>query len=221
MQHNVLGNDPTVVAIIPDRDALTVRAANLAIRDEAAYSEAASWLKSIKGFLKVIEDARVKVTGPLNAALKARNAEAKESAEPLLVAETKIKRAMISFSDEQDRQRREEQRRLNEAAAKEQQRLQEIADRAAAKGHHGKAEQFEERAAAVMAPVAQTAAPKVGGISIPKIWVFEVTDEDLIPREYMVVDETRIRRVVTALRGDTKIPGVRVFEQKRVSAGVA
>ena len=71
------------------------------------------------------------------------------------------------------------------------------------------------------APVVQTQAPKVAGVSIPKVWTFEITDEDVIPREYLVVDESRIRRVVTALKGDTKIPGVRVLEQKRISAGVA
>lgn len=214
-------NDPTVVAIIPDRDALSARATNLAIRDQGGYTQAADWLKTIKGFLKIIEAARVKVTGPLNEALKARNAEARESAQPLLDAESKIKRAMIAFSDEQDRLAREEQRRQNEIAAKEQKRLQEISDRAAAKGQANKAEEFQERAQSVVAPVVQVAAPKVSGVSIPKVWVFEITDEDLIPREYLVVDETRIRRVVTALKGDTKIPGVRVYEQKRIAAGVA
>lgn len=220
MQPNVM-SDPTVVAIVPDRDALTARAANLKIRDRNDYTEAADWLKSIKGFLKVIETARVKVTGPLNEALKARNAEARETSQPLLDAEIKIKRALVVYSDEQDRLAREEQRRQNEIAEKERRRLQEISDRAAAKGHETKAEQFQERAQAVTAPIAQQAAPKVGGISIPKVWVFEITDEDLIPREYLVVDDTRIRRIVTALKGDTKIPGVRVFEQKRISAGVA
>ena len=69
--------------------------------------------------------------------------------------------------------------------------------------------------------MAQQAAPRVGGISIPKVWTFEITDEALIPREYLLIDESRIRRVVTALKKDTNIPGVRVFEQKRIAAGVA
>lgn len=214
-----LPSDPTVVAIIPDRDALTVRANALSIRSVEGYEEAAGWLKSIKGFLAVIETARLKVTKPLNEALRARNAEAKEAAQPLLEAEAKIKRSMIAYSDEQDRIRREEQRRQNEAAEKERQRLADIAERAAAKGQDKKAENFADRAAMVQAPVVQTQAPKVGGISIPKVWTFEITDEDLIPREYLEVDLVRIRKVVTALKGDTNIPGVRVFEQKRIAAG--
>lgn len=213
--------DQSVAALAPERETLLARVTNLKIRDQGAYSEAAGWLKSIKGFLKSIEDARTRITKPINDSLREVNAQAKEAAAPFVESEAKIKKAMIAYSDEQDRLAREEQRRQNEIAEKERRRLQEIADRAAAKGQETKAEQFQERAQAVTAPIAQQAAPKVAGIAIPKVWVFEITDEDLIPREYLVVDETRIRRVVTALKGDTNIPGVRVFEQKRISAGVA
>jgi hypothetical protein len=213
--------DSSVAALAPEREQLLARTAKLAIRDQEGYTEAAGWLKSIKGFLKAIEDARTRITKPINESLREVNAQAKDAAAPFLESEIKIKRAMIAWSDEQDRLQREEQRRLNEASEKERLRLQEIADRAAAKGQTTKAEQFEERALAVTAPIAQTAAPKVGGISIPKVWTFEITDEDLIPREYLLIDETRIRKIVTALKGDTKIPGVRVFEQKRIAAGVA
>ena len=205
----------------PERDTLLARVQGLAIRNQEGYTEAAGWLKSIKGFLKSIEDARTRITKPINDSLREVNAQAKAAAEPFLDSEARIKRAMLAWSDEQDRLQREAQRRQNEAAEKERLRLQEIAARAAAKGQVGKAEQFEERAQAVTAPVVQTQAPKVAGVSIPKVWTFEITDEDLIPREYLSVDESRIRRVVTALKGDTQIPGVRVFEQKRISAGVA
>ena len=120
-----------------------------------------------------------------------------------------------------DRIRDEEQRKANAKADADRKRLLEAAERNAAKGNESKAEQFQERAAAVVAPVSQAAAPKIGGIAIPKVWTFAITDADLIPREYLIVDETRIRKVVTALKGDTRIAGVRVFEQKRISAGVA
>jgi site-specific DNA-cytosine methylase len=220
MQPNVM-SDPTVVAIVPDRDALTVRAAALKISDQSTYTQAGEWLKSIKGFLKVIEAARVKVTGPLNEALKARNAEARDTAQPLLDAEAKIKRAMIAYSDEQDRLQREEQRREDELAERERARLQEIADRAAAKGQESKAEVFQERAAAVLAPVVVQVTPKVAGISTPVVWDFEITDEDLVPRAYCDVSMKRIRAQVQATKGLTQIEGVRVFKAKRVSAGAA
>ena len=109
-------------------------AKNLIIKSAEGYEAAAALLKSIKGSLATIEDARTRITKPLNDALRETNAQAKRAAAPFLEDETAIKRAMITYSDEQDRLRDEEQRRQNEIARKEQQRLQEIADRAAAKG---------------------------------------------------------------------------------------
>jgi hypothetical protein len=216
-----LAADPTVAALTPALERLRAFAKNLVIKTALGYEQAAELLKSIKASLATIEDARTRITKPLNDALRETNAQAKAAAAPFLADELAIKRAMIAYSDVQDRLRDEEQRRQNEIARKEQLRLQEIADRAAAKGQESKAEVFQERAQSVVAPIAQQAPPKVGGISIPKVWTFEITDEALIPREYLEVSETKIRKVVTALKKDTVIPGVRVYEIKRVAAGVA
>lgn len=213
--------DPSVVALTPALDRVKAFARNLVIKTSEGYEQAALLLKSIKGSLATIEDARTRITKPLNDALRETNAQAKTAAAPFLADEIVIKRAMIAYSDEQDRLRVEQQRRDNEAADRERRRLQEIADRAAAKGQENKSEAFADRAAQVVAPVAQQAAPKVGGIAIPKVWQFEITDEALIPREYLIVDQVRIRKVVMALKRDTNIPGVRVYEAKRISAGVA
>lgn len=221
MLNTDLTNDSAVAELEPERQSLEARAANLTIKDALGYTQAADWLKSIKGALKKIEEARVRITGPMNEALRQVNGQAKDAAAPWLASEQKIKRAMLAYSDEQDRLREEEQRRQNEIAAKERKRLQDIADKAAAKGQEAKAEAFAERAATVVAPVAQRAQPAVAGIAVPKVWTFEVTDESLIPREFLEIDFVKIRKVVGALKGSANIPGVRVFEQKRISAGVA
>jgi hypothetical protein len=213
--------DPSVVALTPALEKLRAAAKSLLIKTAEHYELAGALLKNIKGALATIEDARTRITQPLNASLREVNAQAKAAAAPFLADEQTIKRAMIAYSDEQDRIQREAQRRLNEAAEKERRRQQEIADRARAAGQDTKADMHEDRAQGVVAPLVEVAAPKVAGISIPKVWTFEITDADLIPREYLAVDETKIRRVVTALKGDTKIAGVRVFEQKRIAAGVA
>jgi len=67
-----------------------------------------------------------------------------------------------------------------------------------------------------LAPVVAPVAPKVvrteaGSAHQRKTWVFEVVDYDQVPREYLVVDESAIRRAVRD--GIRKIPGVRIFEQ--------
>jgi hypothetical protein len=213
--------DPVLLALSPALDRLRGYAKSLVIKTGEAFEEAAGFLKSIKGSLATIEDWRIERTKPLNDTVRKLNADAKEASAPWLEMERILKGAMITYSDEQDRLRALEQRRANEAAEKERQRLQAIADKAAAKGQEGKAETFAERAASVVAPVAQQAAPKVASVTVPVVWVFEITDEALIPREYLSVDESKIRKVVTALKGGTNIAGVRAYAQKRIAAGVA
>lgn len=252
-----LKTDPQVAALAPVMQRLRSFAAGLVIKSAHAYEQAASELKSIKGALAQIEDARTRITKPLVEAQRETNAQAKAAAAPFIADEIVIKNAMIRYSDEQDRIRQEEQRKANERAEAERRRLQAIADAAAQKARleaeekrrqaeqeatagraaeaarlraqaesveaaaAAKVEKFEDRAAQVVAPVATQAAPKVSGVSIATVWDFEITDDKQVPREYCDVNETRIRKVVQAMQGNTNIPGVRVFQKKRAAAGVA
>lgn len=249
--------DPSVVALEPVAASIRKFAAGLMIKNDRAYSDAAIILKSIKGSIAQIEDARTRITKPINESLRELNLQANAAKAPFLADETVIKNAMIRYSDEQDRLRQEEQRKANERAETERRRLQAIADAAAHKAHleaeekrrqaeqevkagreaeaaklreqaeriedkgAAKSEAFQDRASQVVAPVAQQQAPKVAGVSVPLVWDFEVTDDKAIPREYLDRSDVRIRKVVQAMQGNTNIPGVRVFQRKRIAAASA
>lgn len=62
----------------------------------------------------------------------------------------------------------------------------------------------------------QSEAPKVKGSTVVEKWVFEITDHSLIPREYFILDEKAVGKVVTALKGRTAIPGIRVYDEGNV-----
>lgn len=249
--------DPNVMALAPVAANIRQFAAGLVIKSQKAYSDAANILKSIKGSIMQIEDARTRITKPLNESLKEVNAQAKSAAAPFLADEAVIKNAMIRYSDEQDREREEEQRKANEAAETERRRLQAIADAAATKARleaeekrrqaeqeaadgrqaeaqrlreaaerveataAAKVERFQDRANQVVAPIATQQAPKVSGVSVPMVWDYEIINENEIPREYCEVSTKRIRAQVQATKGMTKIPGVRVFQTKRIAAATA
>jgi hypothetical protein len=213
--------DSDVVAIQPEANKLSTFARTLVIKTADGYNEAASFLKSIKGMLGKIEDARTRVTKPLNEALRQVNAQAKDASAPLQTAENQIKRAMIAYSDEQERLRREEQDRAEAAARKERERLEAQARKAEASGKVEKAVALEQRAASVVAPVIQREAPKVAGVVTREVWKFSIIDAAAVPREYLMVDETKIRKVVQALKGETVIAGVRVYPEKNLGASAA
>jgi len=55
--------------------------------------------------------------------------------------------------------------------------------------------------------------PKIDGLSGRKVWKFRVTDAGKVPREYMSVDKTKIMAAVVIGKGETKIPGVEVYQE--------
>ena len=133
--------------------------------------------------------------------------------EPLERAEVEILVPAIStFRTEQERLKKiEDERRLAEAKkAEEEDRIQRAANLESA----GLKEEAEHvlNAPASLAP--QTVPEeKIAGGNFREDWCFEISNEALIPREYLSVDEIKIRGVVRALKGETKIPGVRVFSK--------
>lgn len=50
-----------------------------------------------------------------------------------------------------------------------------------------------------------------GSFTVKKVWTGEVVDESLVPREYLVVDQTKINAAVKA--GQRSIPGVNIYQK--------
>jgi len=62
-------------------------------------------------------------------------------------------------------------------------------------------------------------APKVAvqGASTRENWQFEIEDVAKVPREFMTPDMVKIGRMVKAMKGVTRIDGVRVFDAGTVA----
>lgn len=216
-----LEQDPQVQEVTSTGAAVIAQVRGMKIVSTEGYEQGSSLLLRIKAALKSLEEARTRITAPLNASLREVNAQAKGKAAPLEEAERIIKRAMGDYQIEQERIAREQQRKLDEEAAKERTRLQEIADRAAASGQETKAERFAERAATVVAPVVQAVAPKVAGIKTRDVARYKIVNAALLPREYLMADEKKIGAIVRALKTEANIAGVEVWLEKEIAAGAA
>jgi glutamyl/glutaminyl-tRNA synthetase len=225
-----LSAETEVVAMQPEVFRLTAFAERLVVKTAEGYSEAAQFLKSIKALLKGIEDARTRVTKPLNEALKQVNAQAKDASAPLATAESQIKRAMIAFDEDQARIRREEQRKADEAARKEQEKLRERAEKAAAAGKVEKAAELVQRAETVVAPVIQREAPKVTGVSMRETWHAECFDlpalvkaiaEGRAPVSLVMANDKVLGAQARSLKADFKCDGVRVWPEKNLGSTAA
>jgi hypothetical protein len=127
------------------------------------------------------------------------------------------KSRLTTYAIAKEKAARAEQEAAYRAAEKERQRLAEQAQRAEAKGHHDKAANLEERAAATVAPIIVPQIEKVSGAVYREVWTFVIEDESKIPRDYLKVDEQKIRRQVNATRATTRIAGVRVYKDKQLA----
>lgn len=145
-------------------------------------------------------------------------------------ADKLLTRKVGDYRAEQEWKRREEEERINAERRREAERkAREEAERKAGElrqaGLKREAAKVVREAAKapveVPAPVSlQSTTPKIEGISSRKNWTFRIVNESLVPREYLVPDEKKIRGVVKALKEKAKIPGVEVFAEESVAVKV-
>lgn len=157
----------------------------------------------------------------------AREVEEKERRE----REEAEKRSRQRIAEEEARilRARSEEGRIRAQEAADKAR-REAAEQAAIREHNAKVEQDrilaeaaakesrlvnEQKMAAPAAP-----APTTNGISTRQDWGFEVMNAADVPRDYLMVDEVKVGKIVRAMKGETNIPGIRVFPKTVVTQRV-
>lgn len=117
-------------------------------------------LKAVKALQKQVEEKRTSITGPLNQAVKAINDLFRAPADYLKQAETSLKSAMLTYTDERERKAAEARRAAEELARQERERLaeQERQQQAAAREAEAAAERARQEAGAAAAAGDQAAA---------------------------------------------------------------
>lgn len=131
-------------------------------------------------------------------------------------------RQALAERDRLQREADERARKETEAArrAEEDARL-EAAAKLEAGGDHAAAGKLLEAPIAVpvvpaapvfMPPPPQIAPSKTVGAAFVETWGdFEIEDEAALPREYLIPDRVKIRKVVEAMKRERPIPGVRAW----------
>jgi hypothetical protein len=142
---------------------------------------------------------------------------------PLELAEKQAKGVLLAFQRVEDDKRRAEERKLqaeaDERARKEREKLQKAAEKL--KTPELKQQRLAEAAQVVAPVVAVAAPPKVAGVATRKTWKARVVSPELIPREYLMVDEKKLDRLAKALGGEAKVLGVEFYEEASLAVGKA
>ena len=188
-----------------DTETLDVQYSSYKITTQPQFVQAAEDLKVIKGKYNEIENERKELTRPIDEGKRRIMDFFRAPLTRLASAEANIKRALLSYQQEQQR-----------IAAENARKIQERADKAAANGKAKKAAELQQQAAAVEQ---MTIAPKVAGISTRTAWHYRVVDESIIPREYLEPKDSVLSKLATATKGHLKIPGIEFYSEEIMSSG--
>ena len=190
--------------------------------------DAGAILREIKGTARELEEKRTSITKPINQALREINALFKPAKAWLADAEQHIKGKLLAYQNEQARIARELQAEADALAAKEQAKLDRRAAKAEAKGKAEKAEALRKVAETTIAPVIETAAPKLSGIATREIWKAEITDQPALVKHiaidqnellYLIkIDQSALNALARRLKSDLDLPGVKAVSETSLAA---
>lgn len=170
-------------------------------------------IKAVQEFFKPFKDMAYK----LHKAICDRE---KDILKPLEIVDGRLRDAIQGYTAEQDRIRREEeQRQAQERQREKQDWLLREAANLEQSGEAELAQAVVDEAMSTPAPVVslRDVRQQVEGLKTRRVWKWRYVNNDreramsMLPREYLTPDETRIGKVVGALKDTTKIPGIQVY----------
>ena len=173
--------------------------------------EASDLLGWIAGNKKRLEAQRVSLVRPLNDHVKFINERFKGWMAPLESADQAVRGKVLTYQREQSRIAAEAQAAEEKRIRAEQTRLAEEAEAA----NVPLAPAPPPMAETLPAPPPKTTRSALGTTTTRKVWQYEITDAEAIPREYLAVDEKKIAAVVRA--GIRSIAGVHIFETEQLA----
>lgn len=193
-------------------------AASLTVTDDTSYVQAGEHVTGLRALSKEIEAFFKEPTEAAHKTWKALTSKRKGLIDPIEAQVSRLGKQMAAYAAEQARKARE----AAEQAAREAQAREQAAALAEAAGLEAAGLGDDALAAmdALLAPMPLIAAtpevvvPKVAGISYRETWKHRIVDASLIPREYLMPNESSIATVIAATKGAVKIPGVEAVVER-------
>lgn len=173
------------------------------VKDDASNQGAVALGTQAKKLNNQIEDLRKQIVAGPNEFVKAVNSLAKAFQERLKIVENDLKKKISDRQYKLELERREKERKAREEAERLQKKLDEEAKE--------KGIESVKVVAPVMPAPAKVTRTETGQSHQRMEWTFEIQDEAKVPREYLAVNEQKIRQAVKM--GVREIPGVRIFEK--------
>lgn len=170
----------------------------LVITSNEDYTKAGDTLKVVQNRIKKLEEKRKEYTQPLDESKKRIMADFQSISKPLEDFVQQVKSKMVEWYREEQKRKDEEQKLLEAEALKK-----------------AKEEGKSEIEVAIVNQEVKTQRGDLATTSVKKVWKFTVEDETKVPREYLCVDEKKIKLAMSD--GVRKIEGVKIFQDEQIS----
>lgn len=246
MTQTTNSNLPTQVAVEPvngdailaDATAIVAVSTALVIDSDDMYQIAADELRDIKAKTKSLDERRQGMVGGLNAVVKQINDLFRPAIDRLKAGEEALKRAMITYQNDQEAKRREAQRAADAIAQAERKKLQDeavaIEAQAAQSGDVAlleKSTALREEINYVAAATAAVAAPAVKGLSTSRPWkcrIPETAEYKMAMLRHIAqhpeflhlvdINQSACNALAKALKESLSIPGLTAYQDAVISS---
>jgi len=179
-------------------------------------------------FLKIVKEMKAKVSSTFRPHIQAAHknwkdliAEEKKHMQPLEEAYDMVAKESKTYFLAQEVKRRVSEQKLQEKSRKEEQDKKDDLERRAKsweeKGNQAKADELRQDAGTHVAPVPiipKTEAPQ--GTYTVKMWKFNILNVNEIPREFLMIDESKLKKYATAMKDSANVPGIQFYSMDDV-----
>jgi len=172
------------------------------VNNEQDKAMVSASIKEGKELIRKVGAARKAITTPLQEQIKHWIAKEKELLQPVENAIGKADKQVRAFNDRIAEQQRQMLESIARAEAAQRKETQEVTN-------PEEAEQVRQ-AFDFQRQVAQAQHQTDG---VRQVWSFALEDLSQVPREYLVLDEKKVRQAIRA--GERNIPGLSVFLQQQ------
>lgn len=188
------------------------------ITNDPQYVTVGETLKTDKKYLSFIEGERKKAVDPLNGVIKTINGWFRPARENLEKAISIKSGAMQVYDNKKAEIARIAQAKLQDEANKKAATLEERARKAAEKGNEERAEELRQQALqkAVIVPTVNVEKVKIQGLTTRTNWSYEITDVNLIPREFMCPNDKLLGQLARSTKGTLSITGIKWIETEEI-----
>jgi hypothetical protein len=193
--------------------AIVQHAQELEVVDDVGYSLAASLGLRVSNRIKLIQNEFEPSRTAAHKAHKAITELERKLLDPLKVVKAEMSKKAGAYNAAKLRAAREvEEKRLAEARKLAEQAALEQAVELEDLGDEEGAEMVIENVQ-TPPPMPVEAAPKVAGIKHKERWKHRVVDAAKIPRDFLIVDEKKLRQYALAMKDAAKVEGVEFFKE--------